>query len=444
LIVCGACIWEPSIAILVTLCIAPLKTLIETESNYPFPLDVGQIGLLGVLGLFILRFLVEKKRNIEIPYLVGGAILLFIGGSAFSILTSYSASVAIRELIKWIQVLLLVGIVANTTKWQWVLLGVLLSAALQALIGIWQFLGGSGAPNLWIMDFQYFRAFGTFGQPNPYGAFMAMVLPLGLGTTLGHLIKTYQNLSNAEIRASYLFWSVVYGVLSSIILLGMLASWSRGAWLGFLVASGVMIWMLPRQRWIGTLLIVLGAITLFTGTALGVLPQSVIDRLTGFGQDFVGFQDVRGVVITDENYAVVERLAHWQSAIEMAEDHFWLGVGFGNYEVVYDQYALINWPLALGHAHNYYLNLLAEVGLVGTILYLAMWGIFFYATGYIIINADDWQIRCIAIGLLGTWTHISVHHLLDKLYVNNLFLHIGVMLGILAVLYMKKSGEYSN
>ena len=43
--------------------------------------------------------------------------------------------------------------------------------------------------------------------------------------------------------------------------------------------------------------------------------------------------------------------------------------------------------------------------------------------------------RLTAAGLLGAWVYLTVHSLTDNLFVNNLFLHIGVMLGILAVLY---------
>ncbi len=39
-----------------------------------------------------------------------------------------------------------------------------------------------------------------------------------------------------------------------------------------------------------------------------------------------------------------------------------------------------------------------------------------------------------ALGLLGAWTHLSVHHLFDNLYVNNTHLLIGAMLGVLMVL----------
>ena len=87
-------------------------------------------------------------------------------------------------------------------------------------------------------------------------------------------------------------------------------------------------------------------------------------RLTGFASDFTA-GDVRGEDINDANYSVLERQAHWQAGLDMLRDEIGLGVGFGNYGDAYAKYALINWPDALGHAHNYYINLLAEVGIIG-------------------------------------------------------------------------------
>ena len=82
---------------------------------------------------------------------------------------------------------------------------------------------------------------------------------------------------------------------------------------------------------------------------------------------------MRGVDINDANFAVIERLAHWQTALGMAREELWLGVSFGNYEAVYSICALVNWPLALGHAHNYYLNLLAKPVLSDCFAYIGLW-----------------------------------------------------------------------
>jgi O-antigen ligase len=394
------------------------------------PLDVGQAALVIFIGFWVLRYVVDGKPPLYLPRVLLSGIGVFILGASLSLWTAYTTSAVVTEVIKWLQMAVLVILVANLPRWEWALLGIFLSAGLQAIIGIWEFLGGSGAAHLWILDYRFFRAFGTFGQPNPFGAFMGMVLPLVFGTTLGYLWNAY------TIKHRDGLWiGLVLSGFVGLIGLGLLTSWSRGAWLGCLAGLTVVIWSFPRQRRIGTAAVFLGVIGLSLLLFTGIVPTSLSDRLIGFTEDFAGFRNVRGVVITDDNFAVTERLAHWQAAIEMARTSPWLGVGFGNYEAAYPDFALINWVHPLGHAHNYYLNLLAETGMIGLIAYLMMWGTFLILNGRLLSQVGDWRGRGIVAGLLGTWTHIAVHSLLDKVYVNNLFLHIGVMLGILAVLW---------
>jgi O-antigen ligase len=197
----------------------------------------------------------------------------------------------------------------------------------------------------------------------------------------------------------------------------------------------------PRQRWIGLLLLVLGGGVFLVGSQLGLIPASISGRISSFQED-LQFGDVRGVDINDANYAVLERLAHWQAAVEMAQDNLWSGVGFGNYEPAYGDYALINWPYPLGHAHNYYLTILAETGVPGLVVYLLVWGaIIWQAAG--LVRRLDWPWRGIALGLLAVWVTLSVHHLVDKLYVNNLYIFLGAMLGLQQILE-KKNDSFSS
>jgi len=425
---------EPALCLLVVLCVAPLKALIETEAG--FALDVGQLGFAAFLGLWALRYVLDGKPPLKYDAALLVALLIFIFGASFSLWGAYSTATAVRELLKWAQILLLVLVVPNLPRGEWLIWGVVLSAALQALIGLWQFGGGSGAAHLWILDYRFFRAFGTFGQPNPFGGFLGLVLPLALGSAGGLAL---QGLSTQKDRRGNLLLAVLLAALAGLILLGLLASWSRGAWLGFIGALGVLVWSFPRKPWQGALLISLGVLGVWFLLVVGVLPASLAERLTGFSADFSGFQDVRGAVISNDNFAVIERLAHWQSALEMARQNPWVGVGFGNYENAYAEFALINWRFALGHAHNYYLNLLAETGIIGLITYLVMWAMIAAQTWRSAAQAD-WQQRGVYLGLLGVWTHITIHHFIDKLYVNNIFLHVGVLFGLLAALRQRKSG----
>lgn len=75
-----------------------------------------------------------------------------------------------------------------------------------------------------------------------------------------------------------------------------------------------------------------------------------------------------------------ERILLWRSAYHMFEDHPLLGVGFGQFKKAYQtQYIL---PEAkepwLGHAHNNFMQLLAESGILGGIAVLSMWVYFIY------------------------------------------------------------------
>lgn len=438
---------EPRSGVLVLLLFAPLKALIETESTaYPLPLDIGQITLIAVVFLWLLNRVVQRQplhlrlHRIHLP------VFMFIGAVLLSLPGALSLSMGLNETLKWAEIALLVLLIPalfGAEKQHWLVFALVLAGSVQAVIGIYEFLGGSGAEHLWILDGRFFRAFGSFGQPNPFGAFMGITLPLGMASALGYGTEAWQRFrqSWAGERAkllSALFWAGLYGGSSLLILGGLLASWSRGAWLGFAGAIVVMLVLLPRAPWKG-MLIALGLG--FAGIVVwnsGVLPDSLTQRMSGFAEEIISVEDVRGVDVTDSNYAVTERIAHWQAAVRMAEDHPWTGVGFGNYEAAYGEYALVNWPQALGHAHNYYLNLLAETGVIGLSAYVITWIAVIVFTLHVRQRTTGHQ-RLWSIALIGVWSYLTIHNIVDKLYVNNMFLHIGCMLGLLASMQAEKA-----
>jgi putative inorganic carbon (HCO3(-)) transporter len=432
---------EPALGLVLMLCVAPLKTLIETEAPSSFPLDVGQFGLALVVAAWAV-WRVTSRRATALPrtriYL---PLIGFMVGFSPSLFNAVSTAAWIKEFSKWVEILLLVMIVMDLgrgRRWTWIAFGVVLSAVLQALIGLYEFEGGSGAPPLWIAGYQHFRAFGTFGQPNPFSGFMGLSLPLALGMAWGYAseaVERWRRRSTQEgtwLTSGFLM--LMYAGIALVLLAGLLASWGRGAWLGFGAAGSVMVILAPRKWWQGaTILVVAGGIAAGLWVT-GHVPVGIQQRIDNALTEFTGFGDMRGAPISDENFAIVERLAHWQAAYYMASAHPFIGVGLGNYEAVYPAYGLPSWPRPLGHAHNDYLNTLAETGIVGLVFYLGGWIALVYWT-LRALHQPDPVLRGLALGLLGTWTHLAVHSFVDKLYVNNLFLHIGVMLGLLAVAY---------
>lgn len=453
---------EPALALVVMLSLAPLKTLIATEAPLALPLDVGQLSFGVALAAWALWRVAQHPARALPRSPVAWALLVIMAAFAPSVFVAWSVGAWFSEMFKWVEMLALVVLVLDLgagRRWQWLAHGILIAATAQALIGLYEYRGGSGAPHLWIAGYQNFRAFGTFGQPNPFSAFMGLTLPLALGMTWGYVSLAWtqwrgvaQRSRGRRERACQTWITTLLlagwtGVCALLILAGLIASWGRGAWLGFAGAAVVMILFAPRQRWVGTLLFAGGGLAAITLWSAGLVPLSIQLRIDNALNEFTGFGDMRGMPISDENFAIVERLAHWQAAVVMADAYPLTGVGLGNYEAAYAEYGLPSWPRALGHAHNDYLNTLAETGVVGLTGYLLAWAAIVYWTIRSLRVADT-LLRGMTLGLLGTWAHLAIHSVVDKLYVNNLFLHLGVMLGLLAVVMQRMrsvaAGEHTH
>ncbi|MGD2148944.1 MAG: O-antigen ligase family protein, partial [Anaerolineae bacterium] len=471
-----ATVLEPFVGLGAALLLGPLKAYLSIEVP-SIPAQIGHAFVALALASWLLRGLSRRGLRIEhSPLLL--PLLGFLGVAGLSLWDAVGlASQGLPELIKWVEIVLLFIFVQDHLSSQatlvpslvspathrvprkaevrggpgrlpWLLIALLVGGLFQAAVGIWQFgLRGDGPSHFAILGGDFFRAYGTFEQPNPYAGYVGVTAALALGVAIeatrskaAAWYASMRGYGNARQRSAdprlygptslpvYVFSCCAAGAM----LFSLGASWSRGAWIGFAAAVLAIVAALPRRRGWGFLLIgalVIGGLALL---ASGRLPAAVAARLTSFVQE-LRFEDVRGMPINDANYAVVERLAHWQAGLAMLRHDLWTGIGFGCYEAAYPRFALINWPIALGHAHNYYLNLAAETGLMGLVGYLVLWGTALWQTWRITRRASGLA-RGLSLGLLGAWTHLSVHHLLDNLYVNNVHLHVGVMLGLLGFL----------
>jgi O-antigen ligase len=451
---------QPLVGIALALLAGPLGAVENVEFGTSLP-ESGQvlfwIAVAAWLGRGVLRHRIRiPSTELNVP------LALFIMVAALSLFGAYSFELGLKELMKWLELAIVMLMVVDlatdrgkgdleqpgrprlfsSSPIRWIVAMLLLAGLSQALMGIWQFgLSGDGPDHFLILE-RFYRAFGTFHQPNPFGGFMGITAALAIGTLIGLLISWRHEGGLTKKRpASEWFWLLFVAMCATASGLALVMSWSRGAWLGFAAAITVMVIFLPKRRWLGALFVALLGALLLAGSVSGLLPQSIVGRLGTLGEDLrVG--DVRGEELTEENYAVIERLAHWQAGVEMARDNLWTGVGFGNYEAAYEQYRVLNWSHPLGHAHNYYLNILAESGVFGAIAYLLFWS-FVFLQVYRQLKHLDWPRRGVALGLLAAWTALTVHHVVDKLYVNNLYIFLGVMLGLQQILLVRNDKHHS-
>ena len=395
-------------------------------------------------------------------------LLLYCAALAFSLLPATSLADAAPELFKWLETLILYlvavdlltpighraveeaieiapnsfgGPVAPNSFGVLLIVALLLAGVLQAAVGLYQFITQSGPPAFQILG-RFLRAYGTFRQPNPYAGYLGLILPLALSLfwwALAQMVAAWPGRFTPSPRAesprrSFAAASALAAaalVVTALIAAGALASWSRGAWLG--IGAGVVtVTALRSRRTFGLSLALAGALTVLLLARGGFDTGALGGRLAQVG-DYLGGFDVTTVEVNDDNFAVVERVAHWVAAQRMIAQAPWQGVGVGNYAAVYPQVALPRWQDPLGHAHNIYLNTWAEAGLPGLLTYVLLW---LLAAWQAVRLAYDRQTdalgRAVALGVLGAIVHLSIHNLFDNLLVQRLYLHMALLLALLA------------
>jgi len=336
---------------------------------------------------------------------------------------------SLKDTIKWVELVLVFVLTVDEARdaraARWVVLALTGAAALEACYGLFQFVTRRG-PDFFAIG-PFMRAFGHFGQPNPFAGYLGTALPLALAVAF--LLP----------RDALARWT---RPAAAVLALGVGVSFSRGAWLGIALAVAVMLAIVSERsrRW----LLPLAAAALLLGVlgTLDVLPPVIGERL-GIIAEYFGPFDVRRVDLTPENWSVVERMAHWQAAWEMFLDHPWFGIGPGNYATAYDDYYLPGWLEPLGHAHNYYLNLAAETGVFGLGGYLVTVVLAFRAAIRGLHGADPFW-RAVAVGVLGGLVAIGLHSAFDDLYVHGVSVQIAALLGLAQIASDARAGAFAS
>jgi len=378
-----------------------------------------------VLAAWGMRLVARREVRLRFTWL-SLALALLLGVMLISLVGARSLEHGAKELVKWIEVLALYLLVSHELDERWLraLVGaILLTGGLAGLHGVYQFVFRIG-PEAFVLFGRFMRAYGTFEQPNPYAGYLGLSVPIGLGLLAGSLIRGVQH---TRWR-----WSALAAGTLMLMLAAMAMSWSRGAWLGLAAAVTAMAVVAVLRTQKRLVFVTVFALLIAGGLLVGGLvrvPSSIVQRVADL-VPFLTVTDVRGMEVTDANYAVLERMAHWQAAVGMWADHPWFGVGIGNYEVAYPRYALPTWDEPLGHAHNYYLNIGAEAGLAGLVGYLLVWTIAWAAAWRACRTASGWHWG-VALGIVGAIVHLCVHNLFDNLFVHGVYLQVAILLGMI-------------
>ncbi|NTV62344.1 MAG: O-antigen ligase family protein [Oscillochloris sp.] len=451
---------DPIWAVYAALLSVPMQDLIAL----PGGLSVTQAALLLAIAALALHSLIDPERPFWPGRLLLPFALLLLALVTSLIFTPYSRLAALRELMRWGTVPLIylltlrsfqetgargqgAGDGAMLAPAAWRLYGLLacllLAPAVDALVGVIQFWYGLGPPSFAVGG-GHVRSYGTIGQPNSFAGYMNQAWPLALSLTGGALIWLWRG---APRRLGLALLLALAG-LSGLLLVALLTSFSRGGWVGALggvlvlglAGSGLLAPQLRRWAWRGAVLAAGGLLLVLILGGGGLLPAALAGRLSSITTNLRVF-DVRGVEVTPENFAVVERMAHIQAAWQMFVRHPLTGVGAGNYTQAFEQTPLPGelpistrpWHVSRGHAHNYYLHIAAEVGILGLAAYLLL----LVMVGWQALRAlrsprgPLWS--WVALGCAGVTAALAVHNIFENLHVLNMGLQLGTIWALLVV-----------
>lgn len=183
------------------------------------------------------------------------------------------------------------------------------------------------------------RVTSLFTNPNILSVYLLLYFPFSFRATFLHKNK-------GRMRFFY-----ITTVISCV--LCVLLTWSRGAWLG--IALEVLLFLLfhtPKSR---RMTLRFSPLVLLT---LPILPMNFRERF--FSIVDLGESSIR------------YRLQTWQGTLRMIGSHpFGIGVGERAWYVIYPHFAISGTKTVM-HAHNLFLQVVAELGIVGLIVFLLL------------------------------------------------------------------------
>ncbi len=201
-----------------------------------------------------------------------------------------------------------------------------------------------------LVDFD--RASSVFGNPIYLASFLMIPCFLSLG----------------EFHKERGSKRVVFGALSLLIFLGILATGTRGALIGLLVGLGVLVLQTFHRRKSSsriTVIVLLMSVLVFGSVYLigrNSTQESILYRITHF---------------SGEN--VSSRLTYWKLGIQGFSEAPLLGVGNENYYIVANKnYQAKEYgfdDMWVDKPHNYFVGLLVTNGLLGLLSFLALVGL---------------------------------------------------------------------
>ncbi|MDI6759644.1 MAG: O-antigen ligase family protein [Candidatus Brocadiaceae bacterium] len=244
--------------------------------------------------------------------------------------------------------------------------------------------------------------FGPFTNRDHFAGYMAMVIPLTLGSLVGRTLRTDLD-EGAELRQRLLgFFNREIAVIAflysavCIMILSLLFTLSRGGVISLSVSLIVFVVLLMwpqkssihKKKRLIPIFAILGVILLF-----------------GIGEEL----PARFL----KNEPLAERWDIWKDSFQIIKDFPVLGTGSGNFPWIYMKYQSLGPENFVDYAHNDYIQLSVEMGLLGLLAFIGGCVIYFICLFSLLRHRKNPNVKAFVYGGIASLAAILVHSLVD-------------------------------
>jgi O-antigen ligase len=198
---------------------------------------------------------------------------------------------------------------------------------------------------------------GPFINRNHFAGYLEMVIPLGLGLLLytapgrKSSAQAQQGNSLARFLASPTFATFTfYFILVLLMTATLFATLSRGGIVACVVSFAFFVWLTRTRRSLKNRSLLISLLAL---TISAVVVFAAWDRIEGR--------------FDDGGY--IDRATVWRDSLGIVREYPLFGSGLGAFESTYLRYQSAGSGILFDHAHNDYIELLTDTGLVGSLLF---------------------------------------------------------------------------
>ncbi len=263
-------------------------------------------------------------------------------------------------------------------------------------------------------------ATGTLINHNHYALLMNLIISMGLGylfyrsqDLLIGVRPSFRNVITAP-GVSKIAWIIL---LLALMGLGVVFSMSRMGIAAMLCSIGV---------------IAIAGSILESGQLVKVLSFILIFAILGLAF-YTGIDAViaRYESLSLDSELEQHRIAIWRDAWKMIKTNPLWGQGLGTFQWTFPAFETVDPDIPAKYAHNDYLQLIAEIGIVGLGLLLWAFGLAWLRAVQTFRHSEDALARGIALGTMGALTAIGLQELTDfGLYIPGVAVLVSLILGL--------------